>query len=234
MKTNSLILLVISFLSTSAWADTNFEPLMNKVTLQLTANQWITTKSALVNVAVNASVTDQAIEQMQGMVLNKLGQLAKGEWHIMSFNRSLDKSGLESIQILAQARLPQAELGNLRNNAKRISKPGETYTIDSVQFTPSDEEFRQGNIQLRNDIYQQTKNEIDTLNKNYPEQKYYLNRIDFGSYGPISPMPLNQMYMKSEALAAAPARPMNVGNKVELQASVILASLPTELLKTSP
>lgn len=227
------LLLIITWLfSTALWADESLASLMNQVSLQLNAEQWVTSQSALVNVGINAAVSNQGIEAVQTAVMQKLSQLSNlGEWHVLTFNRELDKSGLEAIQITAQARLPQAALGNLRDKAKAISKPGETFTIDNVQFVPSENEIRQANNQLRANIYQQAKNEIDALNKAYPEQKYYLYRVVFNPPPETMPMPVNVMMSR----AAVPggtvsmAPPLNVGNKLELRAAVILASMPTVL-----
>ncbi len=223
--------IVCYFLAMAAWAD-DLEPLLNKVTLQLTSEQWVTTKTALVNCSVNAAVTDQGIDKIQADVMQKLNQISnKGEWHLVSFNRQQDSSGLESIQISAQARLPQTELANLRNLAKSISKPGETFTIDNIQFTPSDDEIRQANVVLRNNIYQQAKAEIDTLNKVYPEQKYYLHQIDFNfTPPPVVPMAQNAMFMV-RAVRMTAAEPLQVGNKYQIQASVVLAATPDALVK---
>jgi len=212
------------------WADNDLEPLLNKVTLQLQTEQWVTTKTALVGVSVNAAVTAQGIDQVQADVMQKLNQLSsKGEWHIVSFNRQQDSSGLESIQIIAQARLPQSELSSLRNIAKSVSKPGETFTVDNIQFNPSEDEMRQANISLRNNIYAQAKAEVDALNKVYPEQKYYLHQIDFNFMPPVEPVPMAQSTMlmaKSVRMAAAP---LAVGNKAQMQANVVLASMPDQL-----
>jgi hypothetical protein len=212
-------------LSLSGWAisEESLEPLLNKVTLKLSAEQWVTTKTALVNVVVNAAVADHAIEKVQNDIMGRLNQLASGEWHVVSFDRQQDKSGLESIQITAQARLAQNQLANLRDKAKSISKPGETFTIDSVQFIPSEEEIRQASTLLRNSIYQQAKLEVDTLNKNFADQKYYVHQINFL----LQPMPMMEnMMMAKAASAPAAAQPLNVGNKQELQATVELAAMP--------
>lgn len=226
-----MYLLIFSLLfALPAWADIDLGPLLNKVTLQLQSQQWVTTKTALVYVSVNAAVTDQSMGNVQADVVNKLKELSdKDEWHVVSFNRQLDQSGLERVQISAQARLPQSELSGLRDKAKKISKPGETYTIDNVLFKPSDEEFQQANTALRADLYNQAKNEIDALNKIYPDQKYYLYSIDFLS-SPISPMPMvaNEMAMAKSASYAAP---MAVGNKAQLQATVVIASIPDVALQ---
>lgn len=226
-----LILPLLAFLlcSVSTYAGDSLAPLLDTVRLQLHSEQWVTTKSALVNVAVNAAVADKGIEGLQSALMQKLNLLSKeGEWHVLSFDRSQDKSGLESIQIMAQARLPQSALGNLRQKAKDMSKAGETYTIDSVQFTPSDDEIKQANADLRASIYQQAKTEIDMLNKQYTDQKYYLHQLDFVSFMRAEAMPMVQtmMFKTSGAVASNAGQPLNVGNKITLQATVVLASMP--------
>lgn len=206
------------------FADTSYEPLLNQVTLQLNAEQWVASKTALVTIGVNASVADAGVEKIQADVLAKLNQISnKGEWHLTAFNRNQDQSGLEHLQITAQTRLPSAELGGLRAKAKAISKPGETYTLDNVEFSASADELRDANINLRNDIYQQTKVELANLAKYYPDQKFYLHNINF--LGMVSyPQPQNEMYMKT---AAAPAKSnLSVGDKLRLSATVILAAAP--------
>ena len=87
-----ILLLAVGLMVTQPlWAD-SFEPLLNKVTLQLHAEQWVTTQTALVSVGINASVTDQGIEKVQGEVMKKLNQLANSNtWHIVSFSRQQDK-----------------------------------------------------------------------------------------------------------------------------------------------
>lgn len=219
--------LIFSF---PAFAAIDPGPLLNKVTLQLQADQWVTTNTALVYVSANAAINDQSMGSIQNEVVNKLKEISNSdEWHVISFNRSLDQSGLERVQITAQARLPQKELSGLRDKAKSISKPGETYTIDNIAFTPSEDEWQKANLELRNNLYQQAKTEIDNLNKIYPDQKYYLYSIDFGS-SPISPMPMaNEVMMaKSSGRAAAP---VPVGNKATLQATVVIGSLPEVVLQ---
>lgn len=218
----------------SAWADTDLSTLLNKVTLQLQAQRWVTTKTAMVTVGVNAAVSDAGIERIQNQILGQLNQLSsQGAWHIVSYTRQQDKSGLESIQISAQARLPQIELVNLRSKAKAMSKPGATFTIDDVQFTPSDDEITQANVLLRADIYQQAKAELDALNKMYPDQKYYLHSIEF----PIPPvaMPMAAaMYRSNKADESISVSSINVGNKIQLNAVVTAASMPDVLIKKSP
>ncbi len=214
---------------TPAFADSDLSNMLDKVTLQLKTEKWVTTKTAQVNVSVNAGVADAGIDKLQEQVLGKLAQLSnQGEWHIVSFTRQQDKSGLESVQISAQARLPQSELAALRSKAKSLTRPGETYTIDDVQFTPSDDEMNQANSFMRSAIYAQTKTEIETLNKAYPDQKFYLYRIDFN----MQPAAMPMMAMSVARNATVPA--LNVGNKIETYAVVTLAAMPDFAAKKLP
>lgn len=222
-----IYLILVSLLSIPvAFADNSFEPLLNTVTLQLNAEQWVTTKTALVTIGVNASVSGQGLEKIQSDVLNKLNQISnKGQWHIVSFNRSLDQSGLERVQISAEARIASADLGGIRDRAKAISKPGETYTLDNLVFTPSALELKDANANLRNDIYNQAKMEIASLNKQYPDQKFYLHNISF--LGDIVPMAQPVMYMKANGGSANErATPLSVGDKLKISATIVLASAP--------
>lgn len=227
------LLICLLLLSCTAMATTDLSTLLNKVILQLHTEQWVTTQTALVNVSVNAAVADQGIEKIQNNVLGKLAQLAsKGEWHIIALNREQDKSGLESIQIIAQARLAQTDLNGLRDKAKALSKPGETFVIDEVQFTPSEAEIRAANVAMRAQLYQQAKAEIDELNKIYPDQKYYLYQINFNNVS-MAPVPMMQASMSMAKMnrEVSDASPIAVGNKVELYATVIIAAMPTQLMQ---
>ncbi|HTM63214.1 MAG TPA: hypothetical protein VL360_01785 [Gammaproteobacteria bacterium] len=224
------VIAMMSFVS--AWAGTDISTLLDKVSFQLKADKWVTTKSADVYVSVNAAVADTGIEKVQNQVMNQLLQISsQGEWHIVSFVRQQDKSGLETIQITAEARLPQTELNGMRDKAKSISRPGTTFTIDNVAFTPSDDEIAQANVFLRGSIYQQAKAEIDAINKVYPDQKFYLYNIEFNVPPVVMPMTMataRTLVVPSPSAAA----PLNVGNKMELVANITIASMPDMMKKT--
>ncbi len=225
MLTRCLIILSWLIAALPVWADNPFDPLLNKVTLQLTAEQWVTTNTALVTIGVNAAVTDGDLGKLQQHVMDKLNQLAKAEWHMTAFNRSLDQSGLEKVQISAQARLPSEALSGLRNQAKSISKPGETFSLDSVEFTPSDDEIRAANANLRHAIYQQAIAELAQLNKLYPDQKYYLHEMNFlGMMMP--PQPMNLMARSKMMMAGDANANLSVGDKLKMTAIAVLAAAP--------
>jgi hypothetical protein len=223
-----LLIFLLGFLASTAWAQdhSRHDAMLNKVMIKFSAEEWVITKSALVTVGVNASVNAGDLDKIQDEILKKLVSISgQGEWHIISFDRSLDTSGLEKIVISAQARLPSGSLAGLRDRAKAITKPGETFTLDNIAFTPSEDDLRQANTELRSNIYMQTKDEIDRLDKMYPDQHYYVHDVDFvGEFtqapGPI-PMAGNYMAMRANNNLA-------VGDKLTMTATVILAALPAD------
>ncbi|MES2218469.1 MAG: hypothetical protein V4501_08650 [Pseudomonadota bacterium] len=226
-----LFLLLTLLIFSPAWAygmSDGPEGLLNRVTLLLSAEQYVPTKSALVSVGVNAGVSDSALQTIQDEILKKLSDVSnKGDWHIISFNRTLDQSGLEKVQIEAQARLPASALPNLRDKAKSMSKPGETYTLDNVEFTPSADELRDANTALRGQVYQQAKDEMERLNKVYSDQKFYVHSVDFlnNVIAVPRPMAMNMMAMKNANLQEG-GNNLAVGDKLILNATVVLASSP--------
>ena len=219
-----LALFTLFFMLPAAWSETNVEPLLNKVTLRMNAEQWVTTKSALVTIGINVTVSDNDLGKAQSRIMDKLNQLAaKADWHIVSFDRSQDQSGLEKIQASAQARLVDNTLAGLREKAKAVSKPGETFTLDNVQFVPTEDEMRAANVVLRENIYQQAKTELDALNKMYPDQKYYLHQINFMT--DVAALPMIQARVSNMAVGSASA-PVDVGDKLRISAVVTLSAAP--------
>jgi hypothetical protein len=223
-----LVALSLLMFSLTTYAEDDNSYLLNKISLQLHAEQWVTTQTALVRVSVNATVSSQGIEKIQNSVMQHLGQLSqKSTWHIVSLNRQEDKSGLESVQIFIEARLPQNELAALRDKAKSMSNPGEKFAIESVEFTPSEDELKQANAALRTQIYNQAKAEMDSLNKLYPEQKFYIHAVDFMTAPGPMPMTMATSYMKADmaSVRSAGSAPLSVGNKQELMAVVVFGSI---------
>jgi hypothetical protein len=221
-----LTLLVFS----PAWAygnDDGVEGLLNRVSIRLSAEQYVPSKTALVNIGINAGVNAAALQSIQDDILKKLSDFSnKGEWHIIAFNRNQDASGLENVQMTAQARLPSSALSGLRDKAKSMSKPGETYTLDDIQFTPSEEDLRDANTALRSQVYQQAKDEADRLNKLYPDQKFYMHSISF-EMGPAPfARPMAMMAMRVGGNGQDVQNNLAVGNKLILNAVVVLASDP--------
>ncbi|MDI9818534.1 MULTISPECIES: hypothetical protein [unclassified Legionella] len=200
--------------------------LLDKVAFQVSAKQWVSTQTALLTVNVNATLNHADLVKARAQIMNRLAKIAPGEWHLTQFERSQDSSGLEKLFVTAEARVLQNNLTNIYLDAKNVSKPGETYTINSIEFKPDLDEVQQVKQQLRERLYQQVNDEISRLNKVYPGQHYTLNNLVFFE-GDRAPLPQPKAYQAREIntmvmAAAAPA--LTVSNELVMSAVVELAS----------
>ncbi len=201
------------------------ELVLDKVGFQMTARQWVTTKSALVNVTINATLTNTDLIKARAEITNSLDKIAPGEWHLVQFDRSQDSSGLEKLTVLARARVEQNALPNVYKNAKTVSKPGMNYEISSIEFKPSLEEVQDVKNQLRQALYQQANQELSRLNKVYSGQSYSLHQLIFVE-GDREPPP---QAFKTRELVNTMAMPANVpdvavSNELTMTAVVQAAS----------
>lgn len=203
-------------------------PTLNKVTYQVTVEKWATTNTAKVTINMDAALDKVGLANVNRHVLETLHKMSgDADWHITQFNRSQDKSGLETLHVEAEARLPQNTLANLRDKAKSISKPGETYTIGDIDFTPALAEMEKTHADARAIIYEQVKQEIVRLNQLYPEQHYFLHKLDF-NVPQIVPLAFSNTRMLSANNAmpavAPPELNIPVNAKVTETAQVVVGA----------
>jgi hypothetical protein len=217
------LLLGFSAISTTAAAANNNHPPLDKISFQLSAEQWAIAKTAKVTVRINAALTDSQLGTIHNDIMDNLKKIIdKVEWHITQFDRSKSQSGLEQLYAAAQARVPESELANLRQKAKAVSRPGESYQIDNIDFSPSQAEIQAVKTELRSNIYAQTKAELKRLDKEYPNEKFFLHNIEFNSGMEIPRPQIRTMVLaKTEADSSSS---MAVSDKITLSANVILAS----------
>lgn len=222
-----LVALIFCLISFSAFAqvDNVISPPVNTVSLQLQAQQWVQAKTAKVSVEVNAALNNEKLSNVYSNIRQNLNRLApQADWHITQFNRSQDNTGLEKVTVEAEVRLPQNALTNIRDQAKAISQPGATYTINDIAFSPSFTEIQAAKSALRVQIYQQALNEVNQLNKIYVGEHFYLHQLNFVEPWVFNPQPL----VKTTALLAMPAddNSLSVGKEVTITANATFAAQP--------
>jgi hypothetical protein len=152
---------------------------LSLIRFPVSAEIWVKTQTPLVTVAVAASVKPQEVASFSGQVSKRLNQLAKADWRVTQFNRSQDQSGLEKIELLAQARLSEAALSEVSNRIKTISESGQQYQLNDIQYTPTLVELEQAHAQLRAQIYALAKAEEKKLANAFSGQHYRIYQIEF-------------------------------------------------------
>lgn len=228
MKKLAAILALTSLSPLAGAVDLPRELVLDKVIFQVSAKQWVSTQSALLTVSINATLSNADLVKARAEIMANLTKIAKGEWQLTQFDRSQDSSGLQKLFVAAQARIPQASLTDIYQNAKDVSKPGASYEINGIEFKPSLEEIQQVKSQLRERLYQQVNDELGRLNKTYSSQSYSVNRISFFEGDQV--LPLAKAYQPREmnamvmTAAAAPAPALTVSNELVMGAMVELAS----------
>lgn len=212
-------------LSASVFAD-QLPPrlVLDKIFFQVSSKQWVSTQTALLSVTINATLTNADLVKTRSDIMARLAKVAKGDWHLIEFNRSQDTSGLEKLYVLAQARVDQAALTDVYQNAKSVSIPGAKYEINSIEFKPSLEETQAVKDAVRGQLYQKVNDELTRINKMYPTQNYSLNNLIFvEGDGPVAVKPYRAKEMNALAMSAGPA-PLAVSNELVLTALVEAAS----------
>lgn len=203
-------------------------PVMDEVTLQLSAEDWVTTETARVEVVIEATATETGTDAGDGMrdeLLTAATSLAPdAEWRIVTFDRFSDPSGLERSRAVAETRLPENGLGGLAGKARQASRPGLQVRIGQIEFTPQLAETETVRKRLRAEIYARVGEEIQALQAAFPQRSYRVGSIRF--LDTREPMPVAMMARAEAAPMAAGAKmPAGVSEKLRVNADVVLSAV---------
>jgi len=219
-------LLAVMAMSSLAFADDGAPKMvLDKVMFQISEKQWVSTQTALVSVTINMTLKSADLVKARNEIMASLTKIAKGEWHLLAFDRSQDSSGLEKLYVQAQARVDQAALSIIYEQSKSVSTPGAQYDVSAIEFKPSMEEIQVIRSKVREQLYQKVNDEIARLNKAYPNQSYSVSKMLFVEGEGGRPLQKNMSYeSKDMALMAAAPAPLSVSNEIVLTAIVRAAS----------
>ncbi|BCA96463.1 hypothetical protein TUM19329_28240 [Legionella antarctica] len=204
---------------------------LDKVLFQISSKKWVTTQTALLTVSINATLSNADLVKARADMMTSLNKIAKGDWHLIDFNRSQDSSGLEKLYVQARVRVDQATLTDIYQHAKIISTPGTKYEVSGVDFKPSLEETQTVRAKIREQLYQQVNEEIARMNKVYPTQNYSVSNLVFiegGDNAPQPPRAYQAKEMNTMVMTAAASPAVTVSNELIMTAVVEAASNRTE------
>lgn len=210
----------------------------DKVVFEISAEDWITTKTARVVVSVEAAVNAENAGSMRTTMIKAVNDLAKADWRLTSFNRSQDQTGLEHWSVMFEARMPESELNSLAEDAKKASKAGMQFNISDMDFSPTLEEREAARAALRVEIYKNANEQLAALNSALPGRTYRIATIAFADSSGTIPMMDNRAEAKFSTMQArggmAPTMPgpsMERAEKATLTARIIYAALPPAEVK---
>jgi len=204
------------------------------VVFTLSAENWVTTKTARVTLNIEAAVTGKTSGSMRATMTKAVNDVVKADWRLIAFSRNQDQTGMERWSALYEARVPENELNGLPEKAKKNSKAGMQITISNIDFSPTLEETQAVIGQTRTQIYKQAADQLAALNATLTGRAYRIAAIDFsgdnqagGGYNrakmarPMMTMANNRNVPEMDS--AMPA--MEKSEKITLHARVTLAAV---------
>lgn len=215
-------MLVLLSISSGGFSQEKPNQLLDKIAFQITNKAWVNTKTALLEVMVNATLSNTNLIKARADIMNHLSQIAPAPWHIIAFDRTQDSSGLEKLTIRAQARVDERRLTEVYQNAKKISKPGVSYKISDIEFKPSLDEVQQVRTKLRETLYKEAKEELARINNVYSNQHFSLNRLVFVEPGSNQNQTQPREMMNMAVMTKMPA--ISVSNELKMTAIVEVAA----------
>lgn len=226
-----LCLAALAFCLFVSTADADEAKPDDRVSFTLSAEDWVTTKTARVVARVDSAVAASATGTARAEMIKAVNNLASGDWRLTEFNRMPDQTGLERWTALFEARLPESNLGGLADTAKKLSKSGMQLTVNAIDFSPTLDEVEAVRAALRVQLYKKIGDQLAALNNAIPGRNYRIASVDLnnGDGMMVQPFALkNNMAMASMASApsAADAGDMERAEKIRLTAQVVYAALP--------
>ncbi|MBV8060194.1 MAG: hypothetical protein JO253_01540, partial [Alphaproteobacteria bacterium] len=175
----------------------------DRVAFTLTAEDWVTTKTARVVARVDSAVAATATGSARAEMVKAVNNLAPAEWRLTEFNRMMDQTGLERWSAHFEARLPESDLGSLADTAKKLSKAGMQITINTVDFSPTLDEVEATRAALRVQLYKKVQDQLAALNSAIPGRNYRIADVELGNNeNPGIPQPYMAKAMLADAAAA--------------------------------
>jgi hypothetical protein len=226
--TSRLILTSLLALSFAAPALANDIKPDDTVSLELSAEDWVTTKTARVDLDVEAAVSAANEGTMRADMTKAVNDAAKGDWRLTNFTRSTDQTGMERWSVTFEARLPETALNGLTDAVKKASKAGMQLKVDTVDFTPTLEETEAAKAALRTRVMKDANDQLATLNTTLAGRQYRISDISFQArpylLGGVR-KPMAMMAMASGNNASDDSAPQEHAQKMVVEARVVYAAL---------
>lgn len=198
MKKLMLTAIAVMAFTVPAMAEAPWPKQDDTITVQLSAEDYVTATSGKVTLSVDAALKDSDAANTRKEILSGAQKIAKTEWRMINFNRSTDQTGLERWNATLEARLPEAQLTGLNNAAKSASRPGLQFTVNGTDMSPTLAEMETGRAKLRETLLAKANEELARVNKGAGGRSYRIADIQYGAFGMPVPM---MAYAKAPMMA---------------------------------
>lgn len=203
------------------------------ITVQLSAEDYVTATSGKVTLSVSAALKDSDAADTRKEILSSAQKIAKPQWRMVNFNRSTDSTGLERWDATLEARLPEAQLTGLSAAAKTASRPGLQFTVANTDLSPTLDEMEAGRAKLRETLLAKANDELARVNKGAGGRAYRIGSIEYGTFGNAIPIRMMRGAAAAPQMMMANGGPastsdsqdsLSVDQKIEMTATVTFAT----------
>ena len=218
--------LVALILFTAPSANAQVQPRHDEIVLQLSAEEWVETKTARVVIAVDLAISAGQFGQARAEVEGDLRAISpKGVWRLTQFNKLRDEAGYERWRLLAESRLPGKVLSSLGATVKNVSRSGRAFRLQAIDYTPTLAEREAARAALRARLYAEAGREVAAINKAFPGRDFRIGHVDFtGQVMMGRPMMDNARATRVMSAQSKAAPTTAVAEKLTVDARVIVAA----------
>lgn len=194
-----------------------------QVRVPLSAETWVATTTAEVEVIAHLTLVDQAPDDARNRLMSQIASLVPdARWRITAFERTSDSAGAQRWTIRATARVDQGHLDDLVEAVQAASRPGRSLRLGRVDTTPSLKEREVALKALRAVIYQSALEECAVAKALWPGHEVGVLRVDFQRPG-IQPLPRPARNTHAQVAQADAPDGLSSERRIVLTAWVTLA-----------
>ncbi len=159
------------------------QPELDRVSFNLSAEDWVETTTARVTVDVDAAMPGEDASRARADMQDAMATLARGAtWKFVAFDHS-QESGLDKWNAQLETRLKEGDLDGLQDRAKKASRPGLQLSLTKIEYTPTVAEVEATRAKLRARLYGQINDELKQLQAAEPDRKYRMGDVAFTAPG---------------------------------------------------
>lgn len=205
---------------------------MSTVSLELSAEEFITSETAKLVFSATVALTDPSIDA-RAEVLKAASQIADGDWYITSVTRSEDTSGIETVNYTLSVRVSEKIVAGVKTKVSSVNRAGLKFVLTQTDYTPTAKQIEEGNKSLRAKIYAKAVEEMTVLQtatgSGPSDDGWVIGDIQFNSapaFAKTSNVRGNAMYATAfheSAGGGAPEEDQGITQKLTLNASVQFA-----------
>ena len=194
----------------------------NTISFSTQDSVYVKSDTALVEITVNATATKNSRNAIEKSATDQLNSAVKGvNWKVTNYQQNQAASGVTNITLKLQARLTQIQINEVIDNLKNPSVSNQKLSLKVLSFTPTNKMLKQAKNTLMITLYQSLQNQVSDFNQK-THSNYHIQSVNFNDVHAYSPK-ARTMMLAQDSVSNAPQKPLEVSQKVTLNAYVTFA-----------